>query len=215
MTTSTGSRAPHGAPSVNSTASTNRAHGTPRTHSRNPALQRAQHHVLPLLAACLIAGCAATGPEAPPAGSSAPPGAVRITYADAAGLAEARNAPREPETVRRAWLDALALHLAERAAPRLREGQRLEVQITDAQRAGGFEPGRGPEASAVRIVRDIYPPRIDLRFKLLGADGGVLREGTRALRDSGFLMHGGLRSSDPLQHEKALLDGWIDKEFAR
>lgn len=211
MTMSTSSRAPRGAPRTNSM---NSEHDAPGTH-RNPTLQRAQRYGLPLLAACLIAGCAATGPDAPPAGSGAPPGAVSITYADTAGIAEARNAPREPEKVRRAWLDALALHLAERAAPRLREGQRLEVQITDVQRAGGFEPGRGPEASAVRTVRDIYPPRIDLRFKLFGADGRVLREGTRALRDSGFLMHPGPHSSDPLQHEKALLDDWIAKEFAR
>ena len=129
-------------------------------------VRNAQRRVLPLLAACLIAGCAATAPDrAPPAGS-APPGAVSVTYADPSGFGEARNAPRETDKVRRAWLDALALHLAERAAPRLGEGQRLEVQITDVQRAGGFEPWRGPQAGDVRIVRDIYPPRIDLRFKL-------------------------------------------------
>ena len=185
-------------------------------HAQVHALVRtAQRRVLPLLAACLMAGCAATAPDrAAPAGS-APPGAVSVTYADPTGFGEARNAPRETDKARRAWLDALALHLAERAAPRLGEGQRLEVQITDVQRAGGFEPWRGPQAGDVRIVRDIYPPRIDLRFKLIGADGSTLREGPRQLRDSAFLMRPGARSSDPLQHEKALLDDWVDKEFAR
>ena len=178
-------------------------------------VRNAQRRVLPLLAACLMAGCAATAPDrAAPAGS-APPGAVSVTYADPTGFGEARNAPRETDKARRAWLDALALHLAERAAPRLGEGQRLEVQITDVQRAGGFEPWRGPQAGDVRIVRDIYPPRIDLRFKLIGADGSTLREGPRQLRDGAFLMRPGARSSDLLQHEKMLLDDWVDKEFAR
>ena len=89
------------------------------------------------------------------------------------------------------------------------------MQITQVQRAGGFEPSRGAQAGDVRIVRDIYPPRIDLRFKLMGADGSTLREGPRQLRDSAFLMRPGMGASEPLQHEKALLDDWVDKEFAR
>lgn len=177
-------------------------------------VRQALRRVWPLVAASLLAACATPAPDAQPPGVPQP-GAVSVTYADPGGFAEARSTPREPEKVRRAWLDALALHLAERAAPRLREGQRLQVQITDVQRAGGFEPWRGPQAGEVRIVRDIYPPRIDLHFKLTGPGGSVQREGSRQLRDSGFLMRPGGRSSDPLQHEKALLDDWVDKEFAR
>src|SRR5258707_10542858 len=89
-----------------------------------------------------------------------------------------------------------AQFLAERAAPRLPQGQRLEVHLTDVQRAGGFEPWRGPQAADVRIVRDIYPPRIDLRFKLLGADGKLLREGSRQLRDASFMMRPDLYRSE-------------------
>lgn len=202
MTMPTASQARH---SANNTRSLCRRH---------PALERTGHRVLCLLAACLIAGCAATASHAPAADGSAPPGAVSVTYADAAGVAQAGNALREPDKVRRAWLDALALHLAERAGARLREGQRLEVKITDVQRAGGFEPELNAQGSDVRVVRVIYTPRIDLRFKLLGPGGAVLREGTRVLRDSGFLTRPRVRSSDPLHHEKALLDDWIDKEFA-
>lgn len=144
-----------------------------------------------------------------------PPGIVSVTYADPAKFSDARSAPRESAPARKAWLDALSLHLADQAAPRLPEGQRLSVHITDVQRAGGFEPWRGPQAGDLRIVRDIYPPRIDLQFKLLSAEGRVLREGRRQLRDSAFLVHPGGSASDPLRHEKALIDDWLRTEFPR
>ncbi len=83
------------------------------------------------------------------------------------------------------------------------------------QRAGGFEPWRGPQAADVRIVRDIYPPRIDLRFKLLGADGKLLREGSRQLRDASFMMRPDLYPNDPLRYEKTLLDDWVRAELGR
>lgn len=172
--------------------------------------------------ACMAAGCATQTPQSNAPHSHAgegeggvPPGIVSVTYADPARFSQARGAPRESAQARQAWLDALSLHLADQAAPRLPEGQRLTVHITDVQRAGGFEPWRGPQAGDVRIVRDIYPPRIDLEFKLLAADGRVLREGRRQLRDSAFMMRPGGSSSDPLRHEKALVDDWVRMEFAR
>ena len=187
-----------------------------------PGLSRWWRRALGAALACLAAGCATQAPEAPVAGPAGegpggvPAGIVSVTYADPARFSDARNAPpRESAQARKAWLDALSLHLADQAAPRLPEGQRLEVHLTDVQRAGGFEPWRGPQAADVPIVRDIYPPRIDLEFKLLAADGRVLRQGRRQLRDPGFLTRPGARGSDPLAHEKALVDDWVRTEFPR
>jgi hypothetical protein len=108
-------------------------------------------------------------------------------------------------------VNALGQYLAEQAAPRLPAGQRLEVRITDVQRAGGFEPWR--TRTDVRIVRDIYPPRIDLEFKRLAADGSTLQSGTRKLRDNTFLMRPDMHPNDPLRFEKALIDDWLRKEL--
>ncbi len=172
-------------------------------------------------AACLgmVAGCAVQGPgQGRPDGmrqGAVPAGIVSVTFDDPSRFDAGRNGPQESEKARRAWVDALAQFLAERAAPRLPQGQRLEVHLTDVQRAGGFEPWRGPQAADVRIVRDIYPPRIDLRFKLLGADGKLLREGSRQLRDASFMMRPDLYPNDHLRYEKTLLDDWVRAELGR
>jgi hypothetical protein len=90
----------------------------------------------------------------------------------------------------------------------------LEVTFTAVDLAGEFEPWRGPQWGDVRIVRDLYPPRLGLEFRLVDAAGRVVRTGQRALSDLAFLMKltGGFRD-DPLRHEKALLDDWLRAEF--
>lgn len=176
-----------------------------------------------LVLAAVLSGCAGTpGARAPSQDASAtpvaqgrkgppPPGIVSVTTADPAGFSDARNGPRESDRARRAWVDALCMHLSERAATALPEGQTLEVRLVDVQRAGGFEPGRGPQAGQVRVVRDIYPPRIVLEFKRLAADGTVLQSGRRELSDPAFMERGA--RADPLRYEKGLIDDWVRREF--
>ena len=88
--------------------------------------------------------------------------------------------------------------------------------MTDIDRAGAYEPWRGPNLYNVRIVKDIYPPRIDLRFEWTGARGDMLKSGERKLRDPAFLMTaGGFFANDPLRYEKVLLDDWMRRELVR
>lgn len=173
-----------------------------------------------LAMAVLVAGCAtAPGPAGPSASggaaASAPmPGIVRVTHAELRRLETGRPAPFESEGMRQAWVDSLTDYLAEHAARLLPEDQRLDVHLRGVQRAGSTEPWRGPQAGDLRVVRDIYPPRIDLHFRLRKADGQVLREGERSLSDAAFLMRPNLHSrDDPLRYEKGLIDEWLRKEF--
>jgi len=111
------------------------------------------------------------------------------------------------------WLGDLAKHLRYRAERVLPSGESLQVTFTNVQRAGTYEPWRGPRWYDVRIIKAIYPPSIDLRFTLTDASGGVVREGTRELRDPAFLQRGILNETDPLRFEKRMLDDWLRNEF--
>lgn len=155
----------------------------------------------------ILAACAAPRP------TGAPPGAISVSWSDPAQFSGTRMGERETAAQREAWLSELGRHLAEKAATVLPRDEKLEVEITDVQRAGSFEPWRGPQADNVRIVRDVYPPRITLEFKRLAADGSVLKEGRRELRDPSFLMRPKRYPSDPLAYEKQLLDDWVRTTF--
>jgi len=64
-----------------------------------------------------------------------------------------------------------------------------------------------------RIIGPVNPPRIDLRFRLVGSDGRAVKEGTRTLTDQAFLQAlTAYHRSDPLRYEKALLDDWIARD---
>lgn len=167
------------------------------------------------LSGALAAGCATRSPTTPNEADVAvlQVGAVSVGLADPAGFDLVRGGGRESPSQRRAWAEALGRHLAERAAPLLPPGQQLQLRLTDVERAGGFEPWHGPHAAELRIVRDIYPPRIDIEFRRLAADGSVLEAGARRLRDSAFMLRTNLYHDDPLRHEKALIDAWLQREL--
>jgi len=112
-----------------------------------------------------------------------------------------------------AVLRELAQHIRERAGGRIEAGSTLTVTIKDIDRAGAFEWWHGAQGGDVRIVRDIYPPRIKLEFSLVDADGEQLAGGSRELSDPSFMATLEYRN-DRLRYEKKLIDDWVHREFA-
>jgi hypothetical protein len=127
---------------------------------------------------------------------------------------DARDSYTGTDSGRDAVLDQIRDYVMEEANRFIPAGDRLYVSITDIDLAGDFEPWRGPRWDDVRIVKDIYPPRIDLSYRLTDANGQVVKEGKRELRDLAFLMKITTTfRDDPLRHEKTLLDDWFRDEF--
>ena len=181
---------------------------------------RTRHLATVLISAALAAAFAApasaarvTDPDLPR--SLEAEGPVTVSWTDPQAFTEIRHSRNRFEAERGDWVRDIARHLATRAAGALGPGERLDVVITDIERAGDFEPGAG-RSDGVRIVRDIYPPRIDLSYTLYDASGNVIGAGERSLRDIGFLhRHAGtVGSGDPLRHEKRLVDDWVRDELA-
>ncbi|HEX4331407.1 MAG TPA: DUF3016 domain-containing protein [Usitatibacter sp.] len=109
-------------------------------------------------------------------------------------------------------LQRLAKHIGAEAGKRLPAGENLEVWVTDVDLAGYYDPRQG-FTHEVRIVKDFYPPRIALRFRLTRTDGSVVKEGERRLVDPNFLSRAQRYPLDGLGYEKTLLDRWLHSEF--
>ena len=111
------------------------------------------------------------------------------------------------------YLEMLSEHLQKAAGGKLAPGQRLEVTFTDIDLAGDFIPGN-PSTQDIRIIKDIYIPRMVLSFRLLDADGKVIKEGERKLTDLNFMSNLGIIDRNlPLFYDKALLTDWVRKEL--
>ncbi|MEO7325092.1 MAG: DUF3016 domain-containing protein [Dokdonella sp.] len=159
------------------------------------------------MAVVLAFGCAiVAADEAPPP--------VKVDWTDPSAFAEVRQNACHNRVKPEEWLTALARHVQRRAGKVIAAGQHLDVTLTDIRRAGACEPWRGPRWDDVRVVKDIYSPRIDLRYTLTTADGKLVRSGEATLRDLGFLNRATASDDDPLRFEKRMLDDWLRREFA-
>jgi len=114
------------------------------------------------------------------------------------------------------YLELFKDYLQTRAPRYLAEGQTLTITFTDIDLAGDFEPERGPNFSDVRIVKDLYPPRMNFTYKVVDATGAVVKEGQEKLIDLSFQMTASLiDTGDSLRYEKSMLDNWLRDQFAR
>ena len=137
---------------------------------------------------------------------------VSVTFVNPEQFTENRLYGRQDRFNRVDYLARLKAYLIKQGQAVLKPGQTLHVDITDIRLAGAYEPWRGPQWSYVRIMRDIYSPRIDLNFRLVDQDGNVLRGGKRVLRNIDYL-HSSVSlpatEGAPLYYDKALLRRWL------
>ena len=138
---------------------------------------------------------------------------AEVNYAQPEKFTDVGYSYTPSEKERNAILDEIREFIVGRADYYVPEGQKLAITFTEIDLAGEFEPWRGMQAMDIRVVKDIYPPKMDLEFKLTGADGKVLKEGKRQLRDLAFMMKLSLHHQDSLHFDKALLEDWLSSEF--
>ncbi|HEU0276312.1 MAG TPA: DUF3016 domain-containing protein [Rhodanobacteraceae bacterium] len=172
---------------------------------------QSRHVVLLLMAVGFLgfgAPCVATSAHA----EVAPAARVSVHYQDPHEFTESREAGFTHEYNHGDYLQRLQKFLIARATPMVAPGDHLAITFTNIKLAGGYEPWLGPRWNDVRFMRNRYPPRFDLNFKLTAADGQVIREGTRKLVDYSYLMNSGATgSSDALRYDKALLARWLSR----
>jgi hypothetical protein len=168
--------------------------------------------------ALALAGCASSGggtmlsadaPRALPDN-----GPVSVAWADPATFTELRRSRNRWDSERGSWLTDLAKYMRKRAEAQLPAGERLQLTIVDIDRAGDYEPWRGPGQQDIRIIRDIYPPRMTVQYKRIDASGAVVAEGERKITDPAFLINAApFNDTDPLRYEKRMIDSWLHREF--
>lgn len=143
------------------------------------------------------------------AGPAAAAGSVQVSFAPSDRFVDAGDRGRQ----RTDNLLTLSLHLQRLGQRELPDGQSLKIEVLDVDLAGRMKPLRSGEQ--IRVVNGrVDWPRITLRWTL-SAGGNPLRSGEETVADMNYLVRGvGRLDSDPLRHEKAMLDGWFRSRFA-
>ncbi|HEY0333051.1 MAG TPA: DUF3016 domain-containing protein [Stenotrophomonas sp.] len=173
-----------------------------------------------LLLACLLAtapGASArvrnvTDPQAPRALPAEGP--VAVQWTDPNQFTEIRYSGNRFQSQQGNWVHDLAEYFRQAVAKQLPAGDKVEVTITDIKRAGQYEPWHGPRSDDIRVVKDLYPPRLSFTYTWTDRHGQVVAQGEQKLVDTAFLMNTSrLSDSDPLRYEKRMIDEWSRKQF--
>lgn len=136
--------------------------------------------------------------------------AVQVTYQNPEQFTDMARAYPAGEGADQGYMREFERYVERVGANRLPSGYTLTLTILDVDMAGDFEPHRGPDFADIRLVKQIYPPRIHLEYRLTGPAGEVVSEGERRLSDTAFDWRlDPTDRNDPLRHEKALIDSFL------
>lgn len=150
---------------------------------------------------------------APPAPKE--PSRVNVVFSHPEKFTDVKDDSMGTERGRDAILEQLRDYIDQQASRYMPKDQTLAVTFTDIDLAGDYEPWHGSNADNIRFIRAIYPPRMDLSFKVTDAAGAVVKEGTRQLRNLNFQSELSVNRQDPLRFEKSLLDDWLRDVFRK
>lgn len=152
--------------------------------------------------ACLVAGLTGAAPLLAA-------GVVRVTLVEPERFTDVGQDAVDT----RSRLDELLKHLRLMGERQLAEGQTLDIEVLDVDRAGSLRPSVR-QIGFVRVLRGTTDwPRIKLRYTLRSGET-VLAGGEEIVQDMDYLGRiGRYPSSDGLRHEKRMLDQWFQQRF--
>lgn len=143
---------------------------------------------------------------------SGPEARIAVVFVQPQHFTDVKYSKAEQHSV--ALLGELQKFMRETGERYVPAGMQLEIQVTDIDLAGDFEPWRGPQFDHVRITRDIYPPRLSLEFRLTDGSGRVVSTGKRELRDIAYQGRLVRPLDDYLRYEKDMVRDWFHNEFS-
>lgn len=96
---------------------------------------------------------------------------------------------------------------------KLPQGYQLALTIKDVDLAGDVNPLYRVDNRDIRVIKDMYFPKITLDYQLQDATGAVVAsEQNVKIKDMNFMSSVGLRfSSQEFGHEKNMLEKWFTK----
>lgn len=141
------------------------------------------------------------------------PPRVTVVFSEPEKYTDVREKWPGSDAERESILGVLKDFIVERGTEFLPAGQKLEMTVRDIDLAGDFEPWRGIQLGEIRIVKEVYPPRMKFDYRLLDEKGKELRKGTADLRDLSFMMRSYYSRQESYRYEKEMLDEWFREEL--
>lgn len=136
---------------------------------------------------------------------------VEVKWTDPDKYVDIRSGNENRKGFRERTFKNLDKHFA-KLAQSLPENQLLKIEVTDLDLAGDENIGG---INRIRIIKEVYFPRIKFSYHLEGADKTTIIAGEINLKDMNFMLTNNLKyRRDSLGYEKKMLDDWFKKTFS-
>lgn len=140
-------------------------------------------------------------------------GVVKVEWQDPDSFRDIRSSGDIQSRFEKRTFDQLTKNLNKEASRILKPEQKLELVVTDLDLAGDVRPTFGATTNDLRIVKDIYPPRITFSYKITEGDQ-VIMAGDEKLTDMNFMYSINKMNDKPYRYENAMLTSWLKKSIA-
>ncbi|GIU16230.1 hypothetical protein TUM4644_00060 [Shewanella colwelliana] len=139
-------------------------------------------------------------------------GIVKITWQDVDSYRDVKAVSDIQSRYEKRTFETLTKNLNKEAAKHFKPNQTLEMVVTDVDLAGDVRPTFGATTNDLRVIKDLYPPRMTFSYKVLDGDQ-VIVAGDEKLTDMSFMHTTGIRSDKPLSYESKMLADWLKKSI--
>ncbi|MCU8001804.1 MULTISPECIES: DUF3016 domain-containing protein [unclassified Shewanella] len=166
-----------------------------------------------LLLAGVLSCSAAWAADEAPVDPVTEDGVVKIVWQSPKDYRDIKSSGELQSRYEKRLFETLTENINKEATKILKPNQKLEMTITDVDLAGDMHPTFGATANDLRIIKDIYPPRMTFSYQVMENDK-VIIAGDEKLSDMGFM--GGIQSLNdkPFMYETKMLTEWLKKTIA-
>lgn len=140
-------------------------------------------------------------------------GIVKIVWQNPKGFRDIESSGEIQSRYETRLFETLTKNVNKEALKILKQNQKLEITVTDVDLAGDMRPTFGATTNDMRIVTDIYPPRMTFSYQVL-ENGKVIIAGDEKLADMSFLSNVQSQTDKPFMHETEMLTDWLKKNIA-
>jgi hypothetical protein len=98
-------------------------------------------------------------------------------------------------------------------AKKLPDGYQWDVTVTDVDLAGDVRPFFHSSNTEIRVIKELYWPRMSFNFELKDAQGNTVASGKEDVKDMAFLMRTTISSgNNSFQYEEQMLKSWFNTQ---
>ena len=140
-------------------------------------------------------------------------GEVKVTWQDPDKYTDIRPGNESRDSFRAQVFEELGKVFTE-LGKKLPDDVQWNVTVTDLDLAGEVRPMMRPGGNDIRVIKDIYWPRMSFNYTMTNAKGESSAEGTEDRSDMSFMMNRSINTGNGnFQYESRMIEDWFQKQL--